>query len=105
MNKKTVEVLNAIIRSIFIGIEGHGIPTSWIELKMSIGCQAFGCYETTSHPLFIHKVLNILEIEDISNIIGKSCRVRREDDTIIAIGHIVEEKWYCPREDKNKDKL
>jgi hypothetical protein len=43
-----------------------------------------------------------LEIADVSEwgkLVGKTIRVRGDHGGVEAVGHIVKDDWFCPRED------
>ncbi len=104
---------NGTIESIMLGIEGHGILTFMIRLKFSGTGQGFGGYaldgdktKAKNGPGFcaeaIRKVLEAVGVNTWEELPGKNVRVRRESTDwsaqIIAIGHIVEDRWYNIRE-------
>ena len=97
-----MEVQNAIIKFVHIGNEGHGIPTCNVLLDFDGSSQSFGGYDLR-HPanrLFIFKLLDTLEIPDISKLPGTPVRVKGSRAKIDELGHIVKDKWFNPETDK-----
>lgn len=95
---------NAIIESVTLGFEGHGILSCSIVVNYGDGgSQAFGGYNLNdgSYLLkWIKGLLETFEIEDIQELKHENCRVELDSDgynaKIISIGHIVKDKWFKP---------
>lgn len=98
---------NGIIRSTFLGSEDHGIPTAWLHLDFAGSGQGFGGYTLTgaAAAFWIKRVLETVGAESWEKLPGKHVRVRREKsyDAILAIGHIIEDKWFYPRDEFRKE--
>ncbi len=102
-----MKIKNAIIESVSLGFEGHGILSSNITLDYGGSGQGFGGYafggEYTDY--WVRGVLEALEVEEWSKLKGTSIRVKIDGDgefdgRIIAIGHIIKDKWfYAKKED------
>jgi hypothetical protein len=100
---------NAKIVNTFLGREDHGIFTASLSLAGNGWGQGFGNYSLdgpgpdntrVGHGFgidFIAGVLTVLGVERWEKLPGTHCRVRREGGLIVAIGHIVEERWFEPR--------
>lgn len=104
-----IEEKNAVIESAVITKADHGVLTAWIHLKYDIGGQGFGgyglyvpasknhSYNYTGH--FIWRVLEIVGVDEWSRLVGKTIRVRAEHDHIHAIGHIIKDDWFYPKDE------
>lgn len=103
------EIANAQIESTMLGFEGHGIFTASIRLRWgSFGC-AFGGYSLGSDKpgknasgygsAFIQQVLKTVGVEKWEDLKGRYVRVETYGmgGGIGRIGHIVEDKWFCPK--------
>ena len=106
------EIRNAIVESSRIEIEDHGMLTVWLFMDYGdSGHQGFGGYalylpsdfkhhSKTSHAgHWIFRCLEMCGVTDWSQVRGKTVRCRIEQGKIEAIGHIVENKWFCPEEE------
>lgn len=107
-----MEISNALIESVRFDNE-RGL-SAWIMLDFGGSGQGFGGYmlyapegwaahntggDLTGH--FIYRVLQIVGVDDWSKLVGKPVRVRKQShfDTIDAIGHIIKDEWFCPKEE------
>lgn len=102
---------NAIIESVSIDYADGGWLTAWLHLNYGSGGQGFGGYalylpeECKHHSMlspaghFIWRCMEIGGVTNWSNLPGKCIRVRIEDGLIKSIGHIVEDKWFTPKEE------
>ena len=43
---------------------------------------------------FVTQALHTLEVNDWSKLKGLPCRVRREEGSLVAVGHIIKEHWF-----------
>ncbi len=104
------KVENAIIERVSINTEERYL-TMALTLKYGGGkYQGFGSYilylpeDWEHHNIktiagdFIYNCLKIADVTDLSKMVGKSIRVKCNDVKIIAIGHIIEDFWFCPSE-------
>lgn len=105
-------VQNAIIKSVSLSMEDHGLLTSFIHVEKSDGwSQGFGGYalylpKTFDHHKtesfaghFIARVLSIAGVERWDDVVGKAIRVCDFGGKIIAIGNIIKDDWFIPEED------
>jgi hypothetical protein len=109
---------NALIESASFDTE-RGL-SAWIHVKRQDGWnQGFGGYllytpsswgrpGTPKKPQYnyaghwIWRVLEIAGVSDWSKLPGRTIRIRdsgKYNDPIEAIGHIIKDDWFCPRED------
>ena len=110
MNDK-IEIKNAIIKSARITCGDRGFLDCWLDLDYGGSGQGFGGYvlylpkSWTHHKLesvaghFIFRVMEVAGVENFDALKGKSVRVKCEDGLIRAVGHIVNDDWFCPKED------
>jgi len=108
------EIKNAVITSVKFDNE-RGL-SAWLMLDYGGSGQGFGGYmlyapegwaahntggDLTGH--FIYRCLEIAGVEDWGNLVGKTIRVRSDraglGGTIVAIGHIVKDDWFNPKEE------
>lgn len=105
-----IEVKNAIIASVQIGIE-RGFLDIWFNLDYGNSFQGFGGYafylgkdckrhekkSYAGHHLF--RCMEIAGVDNLKDATGKSVRVGIENGLVKSIGHIVKDDWYSPSED------
>jgi hypothetical protein len=109
-----METKNAIIKSVRMGTEDHGMLSIWVDLDYGGCCQGFGGYalylpKSFTHykmesvaGYFIFRLLEIAGVERWDAIPGKTIRVRSNHSGVEAIGHIVKEDWFDPKKDFTK---
>ena len=105
------EIRNAVIESATLSTHDRGFLYAWLMLDYGGMGQGFGGYalhlpKTFKHYKlesvaghFIYRVLEIAEADDWSKLKGRTIRVRCEDGMAVAIGHIIKDDWFCPRDD------
>jgi hypothetical protein len=102
---------NAVIESAEITNEDRGVLTAWIGLKYQSCNQGFGgqvLYLPASfkhHQLeslaghFIWRVMEIAGVHEWAHLRGRTIRVRHNQTQVWAIGHIINDDWFCPERD------
>lgn len=106
------KILNAVVRSATLGVEDHGILSSFVNVdRQDGGSQGFGGLglylppDFAHHKLlshaghFIFRVLQIAGAEDWKDLPGKTMRIMATWDRIYAIGHIINDDWFMPEID------
>jgi hypothetical protein len=105
------EVKNAVIDSASLTIGDHGLLSGWLTLNYGGTCQGFGGYTLylpksfKHHKLLSHaghwifRVLEVAGVEKWEQLVGKTVRVRSTHSNVEAIGHIVKDDWFCPKDD------
>jgi hypothetical protein len=108
-----METRNAVIEGAQITNDAHGVLSAWLFLDYGDCSQGFGGHALYLPKSFLHHKLNslaghfiwrVMEIASVTEwdkLKGKTIRVRVRDDdgSIDAIGHIIKEDWFCPREE------
>lgn len=105
-----VEVKNAVIDSAKFDTE-RGL-SFWVYLDYGGSGQGFGGYllyaphgwRAHAQPVnyaghFIWRVLEIAGVDDVAKLKGKTIRVRADHSKVHAIGHIVKDDWFDPKEE------
>ena len=104
-------IRNAVIKRTKITSGDHGLLSAWLFLDYGGSGQGFGGHclylpkSFSHHKLhsvaghFIWRVMEIAGVTEWDQLNGKTIRVDSELGGIEAIGHIVEEDWFCPRKD------
>lgn len=109
---KQIEIKNAIIKSASINMGDRELLTADLELEYGDGSsQVFGGYALylpkaySHHEIksyaghFIFRCMQIAGVEDWKDLIGKSIRVKASYNEIYAIGNIIKDDWFNPKED------
>lgn len=111
MKKEDVEIKNAVIDSAIISNDDRGFLDCWLMLDYGGSGQGFGGYvlylpkSFSKHEVksfaghHIHRCMEVAGVGKFHELKGKTIRVRVVDGRIEAIGHIVKDDWYCPKED------
>lgn len=99
MDKK---VHNALISSTMLGIEGHGIMSSFLYLEWESSGIGFGGYSLGGKVGidYIEEILKVVGVEKWEDLKGKYVRVELEtwNGPATAIGNITKDKWLNQKE-------
>ena len=108
------EIVNARIKSARITNADHGCLTIWIDLDYGSAGQGFGGYNLYSPAMWesidnnahknyaghwIWRVMEVAEVNDWNDLKGKTVRVEIRNGLVYKIGHILKDKWFCPKEE------
>ena len=97
-------IINATIESTFLGMQDHG-PTLWVNVDHEHGHQGFGGYGLRDYgERLILRILEVLEVDSWEKLPGMNCRVRGGSGGLTAIGHIVKNQWFCPKDEYESGK-
>ena len=116
MEPDTEVIINAQIEQTEIGFYNGFSMTCWLMLRWEGAGQGFGGYCFDRHGPngangervgtaygceFIRRILRTLEAERWEDLKGMYLRVRKVSayGDIIGIGHILNDKWFCPKAD------
>ena len=106
-----LEIKNAIIESVSMRTDEHGLLMIWVQLNYGGFGQGFGGYclylpkKFQHHELksfaghFIWRLMEIADVTDWNKITGKTIRVKANHFNVQAIGHIVNDDWFDPEQD------
>ena len=80
---------NAILKSVWIGIEDHGIPAVSILLEGSSWSQSTGAYDLRQFNFagFLEALVRVTETNELSEVRNKVVRIERDGDMIRRILH------------------
>lgn len=109
-----MEISNAIITDVYLGIEDHGMLAFGVSFDLGGTHQGTGLYSFAAHKedckegqdttlLKVYEFLKVMKVDRIEKMIGKTCRIKRTDSgaasIIVAIGDIINDDWYQWRTD------
>jgi hypothetical protein len=95
------EIRNVQITKTFLGIEGHGMTTAILTTDSGCSVQGFGTHDLNYAGYgigYIEEILKVFGVEKWEDIVGKYARVKSRDGLLVAIGHIIEDRWFEPQE-------
>ena len=100
--KNDVDERNARIESTMLGIEDHGIFTSFVYLEWESAGIGFGGYVLggQSGIDFIKEILDVVGVGKWEDLKGKYVRVETDGlgSPCNGIGNILKDKWIYPKE-------
>lgn len=107
-----IEEKNAVITGATITNADHGLLSAWVYLDYGGSGQGFGGYALYLPDGFEHKdegnnfaghfiwrVMEVAGVNEWGKLEGKTVRVRSEHSHVHAIGHIVKDDWFNPKEE------
>lgn len=96
------KIHNALITGTMLGLEGHGIMSSFIYLEFDGGGIGFGGYVLggKSGIEYIEEILNVVGVDSWEKLKGKHVRVDSEGlgGKALGIGNILKDKWLYHEE-------
>ena len=99
-----IEIKNAVIKQAVITADDHGLLSVWLHLDFG-GYTLYLPKSFSHHKLnspaghFIWRCMEVAGVTKWDQLTGKTIRVRGSYTGIEAIGHIIFDDWFCPRED------
>lgn len=106
-----IEIRNAIIERATLGFGDRGFLDAWVFLDYGGIGQGFGGYalylpasyahheKKSFAGHFLYRVMEVAGVTDWDKLKGRSVRVRISSRLVVAIGHIVDDVWFCPEEE------
>jgi len=106
-----MEIKNAIIEKTTLSFADRGFLDCWLHLDYGGSGQGFGGFALYLPKSFAHherksyaghflfRVMQIAGVESWDRLVGRTIRVRGGRCDIDAIGHIVKDDWYGPKEE------
>lgn len=101
-----MEIKNAIIDDTIITNNDHGVLSIWLSVKDSTGVQGFGGYGLydpvkgdRGTGLWLWRIMEIAGVSRWEELTGKVIRIKSDISRIYAIGHIINDDWFCPDEE------
>jgi len=95
------EIKNAKIESVYLGFEGHGILTCYLNLDYGGVAQSFGGYQMKNPNYgmeFIERVLRVVGVESWEQLPGKTIRAKADNVKVYGIAHILRPEWFHPED-------
>lgn len=97
-----MEIINAKITSTSLGIESHGIMSSWLTLEWDGGGVGWGGYVLggESGIKYIEEILNVVGVESWEKLKGQYIRVETGGwgSKCDKIGNLLKDKWISNKE-------
>ncbi|OAM89313.1 hypothetical protein OH491_13685 [Termitidicoccus mucosus] len=107
---------NAIITDTMLGQEDHGILTCCLTLKATSGTFRFGGYQLDHLHLsdskgktgrigtafgmeFVRRVMEVAGVDSWEKLKGIYIRIDVKSHSVVAIRHIIEDKYFRPEDD------
>lgn len=106
-----MEVLNATITEAVITNGNHGVLMAHLGLDFGDSCQGFGGmslyapygFSEGDHKgyagFFIWRCLEIVGVHEWGRLVGKNVRAKRDGGLVVAIGNIIHDEWFFPKEE------
>ncbi len=115
INEFHLDFRNAVIESYSISIQRDFILDMHLHLDYGGLGQAFGGYclylskGSKNHSResfaghYIYRCMEVAEVDEVKELVGKTIRVALLRDRVYAIGHIIKDDWFCPTLDFKKE--
>lgn len=107
----TLEIRNAIITGATLSNADHGVLSSFLSLDYGGTAQGFGGFALYWPPRkdkafvpnyaghFIWRCLEIADVSDWKHLAGRTIRAKASHSGVEAIGHIIKDDWFNPKEE------
>lgn len=86
-------IYNAKIKYSFLGVDEEGTPL----MQIGFDCKNGSVFHTNKVAVldtsFIKDILDTLEIRSWEELPRKFARIKVEEGKVIAVGHLIEDKW------------
>ena len=98
-----MKIYNAKIRSTNLGYTDREQLTAYVNVDFEMGTQGFGGYNLSpeadpkSLGIFINSILGVTGVDTWEKLPGTYVRIKDENNFIVAIGNIIEDSWFEPR--------
>ncbi len=98
-------IKNAQIRSVWLGVEDHGLVTAWVNLDYGGSSQGFGGWNfgAASKPItsafgieYLRRLLETVGVKSWEELPGKVVRVDADFAKVYRIGHALKDAWFDP---------
>ena len=99
-------IRNAQIIDTFLGFVDHGRFTAIISAKSGSSVQDFGMHTLEYEAygiVYLERLLEAVGVSCWKDLKGKHVRVQSRDGLLVAIGHIIDDRWFNPRRDLAKE--
>jgi hypothetical protein len=106
-----METKNAFIRNARLGISDYGIVMASLVLDYGDSTQVFGPFALCTPRRidgpagskdytgwFVGYMLEAVGVYEWSDLAGIAVRVLADDEDVYAIGHIIKDRWFPPKE-------
>lgn len=91
-----MEIENAKVRHFWLGTGDHGFSMA-ITLEgpsWSQGYGEFGVRPPCDLAAAIERLLSVVGADEVLKLSGKFVRIKRDRSQIVAIGHLLEDRWF-----------
>lgn len=103
----TPEIKNAVIASVSLTKEDHGMLVANLTLDYGGSGQGFGnrCLYNPNFPtddwagFYLWRVMETVGVDSWEKLQGRPVRVLAHHGLVSAIGHYIEDKWFNPEEE------
>lgn len=95
------DTVNAQIRRVRLGYEGHGALTAMVEFQWGSFIQSFPHYILNGPfcALFVKGMIDAVGVQDWEDLQGRYVRLQLDGNRPpLAVGHIVEDRWFNPKQ-------
>lgn len=111
------KIENAQIARTFLGVEDHGMMSFSLYMQGEGWGQSFGNISLDGFNrqlnkregwangfVLVRSILEAVGVQSWEDLKGKYCRIKREEGMIVAVGHVMNNKWADTRDFIEKTK-